>query len=70
MLGATQKQLFDTKQTGGTPTYDEMGNQTGMTGQTTEITGMKGYNPYSNNMNDYFAGPAPCRSKRTVVQPT
>jgi hypothetical protein len=63
MLGATQKQLFDTKQTGGTPTYDEMGNQTGMTGQTTEITGMKGYNPYSNNMNDYFAGASPMQEQ-------
>lgn len=46
MLGATQKQLFDTKQTGGTPTYDESGNQTGMTGQTTEITGMRPFQAY------------------------
>jgi hypothetical protein len=63
MLGATQKQLFDTKQTGGTPTYDAEGNQTGMSGQTTEITGMKGYNPYSNNMNDYFAGASPMQEQ-------
>jgi hypothetical protein len=63
MLGATQKQLFDTKQVGGTPTYDELGNKTGMTGETTEITGMKGYNPYSNNMNDYFAGPSPMQKQ-------
>jgi len=46
MLGATQKQLFDTTQKTD-PT----------TGQTsTEITGIKGYTPFSTNMNDYFAG--------------
>jgi hypothetical protein len=63
MLGATQKQLFDTKQTGGTPTYDEMGNQTGMTGQTTEITGMKGYTPFSTDMNKYYAGASPMQEQ-------
>jgi hypothetical protein len=52
MLGATQKQLFDTKQTGGV--YDP---NTGVTSPTsTEITGMKGYTPYSTDMNNYFAG--------------
>ena len=63
MLGATQKQLFDTTKTGGTPTYDEYGNKTGMTGETTEITGMKGYTPYSTNMNDYFAGASPMQEQ-------
>lgn len=46
MLGATQKQLFDTTQKTD-PT----------TGQTsTEITGIKGYTPFSTDMNKYFAG--------------
>lgn len=63
MLGATQKQLFDTKQTGGTPTYDAAGNQTGTSGATTEITGMKGYTPYSTDMNQYFAGASPMQQQ-------
>ncbi len=46
MLGATQKQLFDTKQV-----TDPSSGQT-----STEITGIKGYTPFSTNMNDYFAG--------------
>lgn len=46
MLGATQKQLFDTAKTGGTPTYDEYGNKTGMTGETTEITGMRPFQAF------------------------
>ena len=41
MLGATQKQLFDT-----TTTPEG----------TTEITGIKPYTPYSTDMNNYFAG--------------
>jgi hypothetical protein len=53
MLGATQKQLFNTQDTTD-PT----------TGETkTEITGMKPYNPYSTNMNDYFAGPSPMQQQ-------
>ena len=53
MLGATQKQLFDTKQ-----------NVDPVTGQTsTEITGMKGYTPYSTDMNQYFAGASPMQQQ-------
>lgn len=64
MLGATQKQLFNTRQVGAKPVYDENGNPTGeMTGGTTEITGMKGYNPYSTDVNDYFAGPSPMQEQ-------
>jgi len=48
MLGATQKQLFDTRQT---------------PEGTTEITGMKGYTPYSTNMNDYYAGASPMQEQ-------
>lgn len=43
MLGATQKQLFNTK--------------AGADG-TTEITGFRPYTPYSANPQDYFAGPS------------
>ena len=54
MLGATQQQLFNTKQTGGTPgtpaTYDAEGNQTspGTPGTPggTEITGVKPYTAF------------------------
>ena len=64
MLGATQKQLFDTKQVGATPVYDADGNPTGaMTGGTTEITGMKGYKPFSTDMNNYYAGFQPLQEK-------
>lgn len=61
MLGATQAQLFNTTQTGGTPaTYDDQGNMlTPATDGRTEITGFKPYQPYSSNVNDYFAGPSP-----------
>ena len=53
MLGATQKQLFDTKQ-----------NVDPTTGQTsTEITGMKGYTPFSTDMNQYFAGASPMQEQ-------
>lgn len=53
MLGATQKQLFDTK--------DVTDPETGKT--TTEITGMKPYTPFSTNMNDYFAGFSPMQQQ-------
>ena len=46
MLGATQKQLFDTTQ--------KTDPNTGQT--STEITGIKGYTPFSTDMNKYFAG--------------
>jgi hypothetical protein len=47
MLGATQNQLFNTQQVGGTPVLDENGNPTGeTTGGTTEITGFKPYQAY------------------------
>lgn len=53
MLGATQKQLFNTEQKTD-PT----------TGQTsTQITGIKPYTPYSTNMNDYFAGASPMQEQ-------
>jgi hypothetical protein len=63
MLGATQNQLFTTS--GGSPateaTYDAEGNV--LTPATAagarEITGFKPYQPYSSNVNDYFAGPSP-----------
>lgn len=48
MLGATQKQLFDTRQT---------------PEGTTEITGMKGYTPFSTDMNKYFAGASPMQEQ-------
>ncbi len=47
MLGATQKQLFNTQDVDGK----------------TEITGMKGYTPYSTDMNNYFAGPSPMQQQ-------
>ena len=59
MLGATQKQLFDTKQVGGE--YDPNTGTTSPT--TTEITGMKPYTPFSTNMNDYFAGFSPMQQQ-------
>lgn len=54
MLGATQKQLFNTREVGGTaavaPTYDEYGNQltagTAAVPGYTEITGFKPYQAY------------------------
>ena len=67
MLGATQQQLFNTTQTGGSPavaaTYDANGNmltpaQDAVAG-TTEITGVKPYVPYSSNPADYVAGFSP-----------
>ena len=50
MLGATQQQLFNTKQ--GAPTINADGS---VTPGTTEITGVKPYVPYSANPEDYVA---------------
>ena len=66
MMGATQKQLFNTTKTGGTPaqaaTYDAQGNvltpEIAAVEGKEEITGFKPYQPYSTNVNDYFAGPS------------
>jgi len=71
MLGATQAQLFNTTQTGGTPyqpaTYDSEGNMLtaaqDATPGSTQITGFKPYQPYSSNVNDYFAGPSPLQQQ-------
>jgi hypothetical protein len=51
MLGATQAQLFNTTNIDGT---DNEGNPTSRR----EITGFKPYQAYSQNVNDYFAGPS------------
>ena len=57
MLNATQSQLFNmgNVQTGtdseGQPTYQK------------QITGFKPYQPYSSNVNDYFAGPSPMQQQ-------
>jgi len=48
MLGATQKQLFNTQTT-----------PEGVT----EITGMKPYTPYSTDVNNYFAGASPMQEQ-------
>jgi hypothetical protein len=67
MLGATQSQLFTTS--GGTPgtaaTYDAEGNMLtpGTAASTREITGFKPYQAYSQNVNDYFAGPSPMQQQ-------
>jgi len=65
MLGATQAQLFNTQQVGAKPaTYDEMGNMISpATEGTTQISGFKPYQPYSTNVNDYFAGPSPMQQQ-------
>lgn len=57
MLGATQQQLFNTaqRQTG----TDEAGNAT----YTTDITGIKPYQPYSANPSDYVAGFSPLQQQ-------
>lgn len=57
MLGATQQQLFNTaqRQTG----TDEAGNPT----YTTDITGIKPYQPYSANPSDYVAGFSPLQQQ-------
>lgn len=73
MLGATQQQLFNTQQTGGTPGYyqttpgvdganDSQQWVPGTPG-TTEITGIKGYTPYSANPSDYVAGFSPLQQQ-------
>ena len=73
MLGATQQQLFNTQQVGGTPAgnydangnqvqgggYDANGNAAPGTAATTDITGVKPYVPYSSNPADYVAGFSP-----------
>lgn len=68
MLGATQNQLFTMG--GGTPgkpaTYDSEGNM--LTAEVAgtpdnQITGFKPYQPYSTNVNDYFAGPSPLQQQ-------
>jgi len=57
MLGATQQQLFNTKQTQtGT---DESGNPI----YSTDITGVKPYVPYSENPQDYVAGFSPLQQQ-------
>ena len=57
MLGATQQQLFNTaqRQTG----TDDAGNPT----YTTDITGIKPYQPYSANPADYVAGFSPLQQQ-------
>ena len=71
MLGATQGQLFNTSQTG-QGQYDINGNATTNGGYdaqgnpqagTETITGFKPYQPYSSNVNDYFAGPSPMQQQ-------
>jgi hypothetical protein len=54
MLNATQGQIFNMSPS----TTDESGNTT--PGQ---ITGFKPYQPYSKNVNDYFAGPSPMQQQ-------
>jgi hypothetical protein len=57
MLGSTQQQLFNTaqRQTG----TDDAGNPT----YTTDITGIKPYQPYSANPADYVAGFSPLQNQ-------
>ena len=71
MLGATQQQLFNTNQTG-VGGYDAKGNLVANGGYdaegnaqagTTEITGIKPYQPYSQNPSDYVAGFSPLQSR-------
>jgi hypothetical protein len=61
MLGATQSQLFQTEDVGAKPaTYDAEGNMlTPAVEGRREITGFRPYKPYSQNVQDYFAGPSP-----------
>lgn len=65
MLGATQQQLFNTRQTGGAPaTYDAEGNQlTAATPGSTEILSPKPYVPYSTDPNAYVAGFSPLQQQ-------
>jgi hypothetical protein len=55
MLGATQKQLFQVGQ-------DTIDPETGLT-TPGQITGFKPYQPYSANVNDYFAGFSPLQQQ-------
>jgi hypothetical protein len=65
MLGATMKQLFNTQQTAGKPAqYDAEGNMTSpATAGTTEITGIKPYQPFSEDPTKYFAGFSPMQQQ-------
>jgi hypothetical protein len=58
MLGATQQQLFNTKQTPGTTNAEGV-----TTPGSTEITGVKPYVPFSQNPNDYVAGFSPMQQQ-------
>jgi hypothetical protein len=73
MLGATQKQLFNTREVPGTDEIrrqtgvDELGNATydvtpAKPGYT-ELTGFKQYQPYSSNPSDYVAGFSPLQNQ-------
>ena len=71
MLGATQQQLFNTQQTG-VGGYDVNGNKVSNGGYddtgnaqagTTNITGIKPYQPYSANPADYVAGFSPLQNQ-------
>jgi hypothetical protein len=71
MLGATQAQIFNTSQTG-QGQYDINGNAATNGGYdaqgnpqagTETINGFKPYQPYSSNVNDYFAGPSPMQQQ-------
>jgi hypothetical protein len=70
MLGATQKQLFNTSQVGGTPTLDANGapvldaaGKPVTTGGTTQIDSMKAYKPFSTDMNQYISGFQPLQQQ-------
>jgi hypothetical protein len=73
MLGATQKQLFNTRDVAGTPGtrtqsgVDENNNPiystTEATPGYTELTGFKPYQPYSANPSDYVAGFSPLQQR-------
>lgn len=67
MLGATQGQLFQTQEVGGTQRQigtDEAGLPIyETTPGRTEITGFKPYKPYSSNVEDYFAGFSPMQKQ-------
>ena len=73
MLGATQRQLFNTREVPGTDEVrrqtgvDELGNATydvtpAKPGYT-ELTGFKQYQPYSTNPSDYVAGFSPLQNQ-------
>jgi hypothetical protein len=73
MLGATQKQLFTTRDVGATPETqtrigtDDAGNPIYQTTPAkegrTEITGFQPYKPYSENVQDYVAGMSPLQQQ-------